>query len=330
MTLLRALAGFVRAVLIAAATAAAAFGLLAIFQPFAASDPRPAAIVDTSQADAMQARIEAMRLALRDAETALGDARRQALVVTPAPGDELRGQYDTQILAATERRDLALRHAEAIRDALQANGPLTALAAIRDSAIVGQMLSQQASLDGQIATEGARLRANHPTMRALTAQRDAVVTQIRTEAANIAAALEAEARIDDAQIALLRTRQAAEMPSPSAEVPAPAPDVAALEAAVAAQRAELDGLVDAYFNIPPAPLRTAEADPLAGAMSAPNLAVVGTAGAAALLFQLLFRRRRTPSRPADDMAEWRADADTDLAEDPADVAEAARPMRAAS
>jgi len=188
-----------RALVIAAATGAAAFGLLVVFQPFGKTAPTAAVTVTGSpEATALQGRIEALRVALRDSETALDAAK--ATSATASPDAASRAQYDAQIAAATERRDLALRHAEAIRTSLDAGVTPSSLAEIRDSVVIGQLLSQQVALDARIATDGARFRANHPTMRALTAQRNALTIQIGQEAANIAAALESEAKIDDAQI----------------------------------------------------------------------------------------------------------------------------------
>lgn len=206
--------GFLRGTLIAAATGAAAFGLLVVFQPFgSAVTVDPAAITADGPGTALKSRIEAQRLALRDTETALSAAD----ATVPSASAATRAQYETQIAAATERRDLSLRHAEAIRRALQDGTALSSLAGIRDSVMVGQLLSQQAALDGKIALESARLKANHPTMRALNAQRVALTSQIEQQAASIATALETEAGLDDAQIALLEAQR------PSAETsPAPA------------------------------------------------------------------------------------------------------------
>ena len=316
------IAGALRALLIAAATGAAMFGLLVVFQPFGKAELAPAAVTISGSpaAATLQRQIEDARIALRETEASLETAKASPTSISPDAAS--RAQYEAQLAAATERRDLALRHAEAIRTSLDAGITPSSLAEIRDSVVIGQLLTQQVTLDATIATEGARLRGNHPTMRALNAQRTALVTQIRQEAANIASALEAEARIDDAQIKLLE----AQMPVLSAAPPAP--DTATLEAAAATQRAELDALVDAYFNIPPAtisttPQQAAPADPL----SVVNIAVVGVAAIAALLFQLvLASRRRRPAEPiAADIAAWEADNDPELA-----VVEEPEPLRKAS
>jgi hypothetical protein len=310
-----------RALVIAAATGAAAFGLLAVFQPFGKTAPTAAVTVTGSpEATALQGRIEALRVALRDSETALDAAK--ATSATASPDAASRAQYDAQIAAATERRDLALRHAEAIRTSLDAGVTPSSLAEIRDSVVIGQLLSQQVALDARIATDGARFRANHPTMRALTAQRNALTIQIGQEAANIAAALESEAKIDDAQIKRLES----ELPRlAQAQTPA---DTSTLETKVAAQRAELDTLVDAYFNIPPATVTATSATPdAADRLSVMNLAVVGVAAVAAILFQLLLAasRRRGPQAAEADVAAWQSDSD---AEDV--IAAEPEPLRRAS
>jgi polysaccharide biosynthesis transport protein len=314
--------GTLRALLIATATAAAAFGLLVVFQPFGKTAPAPAAVTisGTPAATALQGRIEALRVSLRDTEAALENVK-AGISTAATPDASLRTQYEAQIAAATERRDLAVRHAEAIRANLDAGVTPSSLAEIRDSVVIGQLLTQQVMLDGKIAVEGARLKTNHPTMRALTAQRTALVTQIRQEAASIAAALEAEAKIDDAQIKLLD----AELPG-LAEVAPAAPDTSALETKAAAQRAELDGLVDAYFNVPPATVTTSQAAEPANPLSIVNMVVVAVAALAAILFQvLLATRRRRPEPTAVDVAAWESDRDPEIV-----AVEEPEPLRKAS
>lgn len=304
--------GTIRGLLVALAAATAAFGVLVILDPFA--PPRAAAVTqaDIPAATAAQEHIAGLRLALRDTEAQLAAAQ---AAPTDAAEAGSRAQYEAQIAAAIERRDLARRHAAAIRDSLEAGGTPSALAAIRDSVVIGQLLGQQAALDARLAIEGARLKAGHPTMRALTAQRDALAAQIRQEAGNIAAALEAEARIDDAQVELLRTR----LPPPGTATP----DTGALAARAAEQRAELDGLVDAYFNIPA--LAPPAAGPARNPLGTGNLVISAIAGGAALLFQLLVaaRRRRLRAaalaqdltqRLAADLASWNADSDPETIE----------------
>ena len=307
MSVTSVIGGTLRALVIAAATGVAAFGLLVVFQPFGKTAP-PAAVtvVGSPEATALSGRIEAVRVSLRESEAALDAAKSTSAVVSPDAAS--RAQYEAQIAAATERRDLALRHAEAIRASLDAGVTPSSLAEIRDSVVIGQLLSQQVALDAKIAVDGARFRANHPTMRALTAQRNALVIQIRQEAANIAAALEAEAKIDDTQIKLLE----AQLPA-LAEAPAAA-DTSALETKVAARRAELDGLVDAYFNIPPATVTTAAPGTATDPLNAMNLAVIAVAAIAAILFQIVLAARRRPERepaPAD-VAAWETDRDPEL------------------
>lgn len=307
------ISGSIRTLLIASAAGVAVFGALVIFQPFGKAPAAPAAVTVTGSpaASALQGRIEALRISLRETENDLANVKSDLPAAALSPNPNARAQYEAQIAAAMERRDLALRHAAAIRQSLDAGVTPSSLAAIRDSVVIGQLLTQQSALDTQIAIDGARFRSNHPTMLALTAQRNSLVTLIRREAASIASALESEAKIDDAQIKLLEGQLPAEAAQPSA------PDTSMLEAKAAAQRTELDSLVDAYFNIPPVtatvPQTSVPADPFGVA----NLAVVGVAFAAAMLFQTLLAIRR-PRRPVlpeatasdeDDIEAWEADQD---------------------
>jgi hypothetical protein len=311
--------GSIRALLIAAAAGAAAFGALVIFQPFGKAPAAPAAVTVSGSpaADSLQGRIEAVRVALRETEAALDIVNTGAVAAEVFPAGDLRAQYEAQIAAAMERRDLALRHAAAIRQSLDAGVTPSSLAEIRDSVVIGQMLAQQAALDGKIAIEATRFRSNHPTMLALNAQRNALVTQIRREAAAIATALESEAKIDDAQIKLLEEQLPAEMPVSVV-------DTAPLEARAVAQRAELDSLVDAYFNIPPVAASVQQpAQP--DILSPLNLLVAGIAAGAAILFQILLAVRRRPREPApEDIEAWEDDSDpeTGVIEEPAPLRKA--------
>lgn len=316
--------GSIRALFIAAATGAAVFGALVVFQPFGkVPASAPAVVVSgTAAATALQARIEALRVSLRETEAALDNVRSAALAADLSPVANTRAQYEAQIAAAMERRDLALRHAAAIRESLDAGVTPSSLAEIRDSVVIGQLLTQQSALDAQLAVEGTRFKSNHPTMLALNAQRNALVSQIRREAANIATALESEAKIDDTQIKLIEEQ----LPADTAQ--SMAPDPSALEAQAIAQRAELDGLVDAYFNIPPATMPAPQTVEQPDVLSPLNLLVVGVAAAAAILFQILLsiRRRRVEDATHDDLAAWEADHDPEIVV----VEEAPAPLRKAS
>lgn len=321
--------GSIRALLIAAAAGAAVFGALVVFQPFGKATPPPVTVTVSGSpaANALQGRIEALRLSLRETEAAIDSLGPDSSSVSLAANSSTRAQYEVQIAAAMERRDLAMRHAAAIRQSLDAGLTPSSLAAIRDSVVIGQLLTQQSALDAQIAIDGARFRSNHPTMLALNAQRNSLITQIRREAANIATALEAEAKIDDAQIKLLEEQLPAEVALPQAA------DTSALEAKATAQRAELDSLVDAYFNVPPAVTTVPQTSTAAEPLGIANLAVVGVAFAAAMLFQILLaiRRHRRPVVPAaaaadeDDIEAWEADQDPEVV-----VTDEPLPLRKAS
>lgn len=298
MSVRSAIGGTARALVIAATTAGAAFGALVVFEPFGrTAQPAPAETAAAPASLALQDRIETLRLTLRETEQQIETA-----ATAPTGDTATRAQYEVQLAAAIERRDLALRHADAIRKSLESGVTPSSLAAIRDSVVIGQMLTQQVALDAQIAVESARLRANHPTMRALTAQRTALATQIRQEAASIAVALESEAKIDDAQIAALQS-QLAVLPATTIS------DVASLEATAIAQRAELDGLVDAYFNIPASSVATPPLPQSRDVLGPANVVVVAVAAFAALVVQMLLALRRRKTRSRDEVGHWRVDHD---------------------
>ena len=84
-----------RAVLIAAATGAAVFGLLVIVHPFGRDPGSPALVfTDTAGADALHRKIDAARQALRATEAALDKA--DAGSPTLAPGTDTAAQRQTR------------------------------------------------------------------------------------------------------------------------------------------------------------------------------------------------------------------------------------------
>ncbi|MEO6013995.1 MAG: hypothetical protein ABIQ30_10485 [Devosia sp.] len=305
MSWVSAFTKFVRGIFIVLATSAAAFGALVVFHPLDQIAPQKITIASNGvEAKALEGRIEALRLAVRAAE--ISQMPVDAQIVTGSVDTASRAQFEAQIAAASERRDLALRHAKTIRDALGAGIPVSSFAEIRDSVVIGQLLSQQGALNAQVSIEGARLRPNHPTMRALTAQSTSLSAQIRQEAASIASALEAEARLDDAQVTLLQSQLPAEAMPPVARV-ASAPD-----AALAAQRAELDDLVDKYFNIPPATAPIATTSSSHEIFSAINIGLVVVAALAAIGLQLGLAVRRRKKAQTANIKAWRDDSDREV------------------
>ena len=92
--------GTLRTLVIAAATGAAAFGLLVVFQPFGKTTPAVAVTVSGSpEATALQVRIETLRVALRDSEAALDAAPVTSTAASPDAADtarlvgQARGEY---------------------------------------------------------------------------------------------------------------------------------------------------------------------------------------------------------------------------------------------
>jgi hypothetical protein len=140
-------------------------------------------------------------------------------------------------------------------------------------------------------------------MRALTAQRTALAGQIKQEAASIAAALESEAKIDDAQIAVLES-QLVTLPASATA------DTASLQARATAQRAELDGLVDAYFNIPATSAAAPDVAPR-NDLSVANLVVVAIAALVTIAVQILLAQRRRRAQAEADLDDWRNDGDVE-------------------
>ena len=283
----------------ALAAAAATLGLLAVFHPFAGPVPAFA----RSDAPALHAQIDAAIAALTTRQETHDNV---SIAVPSAATPDSDAELQAQISAAIERRDLATRQADAILASLKAGGDLASLAGIRDSVVIGQLLTQQVALDAQIAEQGARLKPSHPVMRGLLAQKRALAEQISTQARAIAQALGAEAASDDALIQALQARLGKAL----AIVPTQPPAASLLSTETNTQRAELDRLVDAYTNQPTA------SQPQSADLLAPlNLLVAAVAFIVAIVFQIALIARQ--SRVAAlDAVRWREDRDPELPKEP--------------
>jgi len=288
-----------RSLAISAATGALVLGVLVVFHPF---DTTVAAVTASPALTALETQIAQARDALRQTETALANVNGASQPAVTSGS----GALDAQLAAAIDRADLSRRHAQAIRDALAAGREVASLAEIRDSVVVGQLLAQRSALEAEIAEQGARLGPSHPTMRALEAQRRALLAQISAQAAAIATALEAEATIEDGEIA--RLRSALGTPDASTNTGDTTVD---LRRKADLQQAELDRLMDAYFQEKSAPGSVLR-DPLAGLSNPVNLLCAGLAALAALVIQLAIglERRQARRRANADLDAWVADQDT--------------------
>lgn len=288
-----------RSLAISAATGALVLGVLVALHPF---DTTVAAVTASPALSALETQIAQARDALRQTETALASVNGASQLAGPSG----TGALDAQLAAAIDRADLARRHAQAIRDALASGREVASLAEIRDSVVVGQLLAQRSALEAEIAEQGARLGPSHPTMRALEAQRRALLAQISAQAAAIATALEAEATIEDSEISRLRSA----LGTPDAPTNTGDP-IVDLRRKADLQQAELDRLMDAYFQEKSAP-GTVLRDPLAGITNPINLLCAGLAALAALVIQLAIglERRQARRRANADLDAWVADQDT--------------------
>lgn len=303
----------------------AAYGLLSVIRPntvaptitlhSVVTQPAPA----TTTAVSLRPRIDSLRTSLAETEAQIDRMQIETLTAsTPMPEPSSQDTAPSlAVQAATERHDLAARQAKAIRDALASNRPVTALAGVRESAAVGQLLGALGAVNDEIAKQSALLRPTHPTMLALLARRTALNEQIDAAAADVATALESDARAEAATIADLSATPpatAAGTPAPPASNPTAAADLHRLQITAASQRAELDALLSTDTPLPipaQAPTVTTTALPLTSAApQSPltNLWIAAGAGVVALLAQMLMTRRRKVVVPVEaDLEAWRED-----------------------
>lgn len=166
-------------------------------------------LADTAEASAwLEQEITKLRARVQESESAVAQYRvRNDLFTgsnqTSLPDQQLSTIAD-QINAAQERRNAAASRAAVIRGMLSSGQGLDGLADLRDTATVQQLAQNKADLQRELAQRSATLLDNHPTMRALRAQISEVDAQIAAEARRVAAALEAEARVEGDLEASLR------------------------------------------------------------------------------------------------------------------------------
>ncbi|ODT74805.1 MAG: hypothetical protein ABS76_35865 [Pelagibacterium sp. SCN 64-44] len=156
---------------------------------------------DTAEASGWLAEeIAKLRVRVTDAETAVATFKVNNDLFSGANNTSLLDQQlstiATQINAAQERKNTALSRATLIRDMIAKGQPIDGVADVRDSVVIQQLSQEKARLQGEKAQRSATLLANHPTIRALTAQIAELNNQINLEGRRVADALEAESRIE--------------------------------------------------------------------------------------------------------------------------------------
>ncbi|RUT32556.1 hypothetical protein EMQ25_05220 [Arsenicitalea aurantiaca] len=164
---------------------------------------------DTADATAwLEREIAALRTRVSEAETAVANYRIENDLFSGANNtsllDQQLSEIAAQITAAQERKNTALSRAQLIRGLIQSGQPIDGVPAVRDSVVIQQLSQSKAALQGELAQRSATLLPNHPTVRALFAQIGEIEVQIAEEGRRVAAALEAEARIEETLEASLR------------------------------------------------------------------------------------------------------------------------------
>ncbi len=188
---------------------------------------------------ALQQRIEALRLSLRETERAIEAAVR-------FPG--VRRRRDPRTVRSTNCR----RHRASRPRTSPCRGHPQESRRRRYALVARRHPRQRRHRPDAVSAGRARCtdrhrqrppRPNHPTMRALNAQRDALTTDPAGSRQHRVRPRSRSRASTTAQIALLQSQ----LPALATVATT---DIASLDAQAAAQRIELDGLVDAYFNIP--------------------------------------------------------------------------------
>lgn len=156
---------------------------------------------DTAEASGwLNEEIAKLRVSVTEAETAVANYKVDNDLFVGANNTSLADQQlttiATQINAAQERKNTALSRAALIRGMIEQGQPIDGVPDVRDSVVIQQLSQEKGRLQGEKAQRSATLLANHPAIQALTAQIAELNNQINIEGRRVAAALEAEARIE--------------------------------------------------------------------------------------------------------------------------------------
>lgn len=155
------------------------------------------ALAEAADASAwLQQEIEKQRGKLRTAEAAVADYRSEHGLLLSGQGDSEVTTVSSQIAEAQARRNSAEARAKVVRDLIAAGQPLDGVADVQKSGVVQGLLQTKAGLSAELAQKSTTLLANHPTIKALRSQIAAIDSQIATEGAKVAAALDAEAKVE--------------------------------------------------------------------------------------------------------------------------------------
>lgn len=110
--------------------------------------------------------------------------------------DQQLSNIATQITSAQERKNTAQSKADLINGLLEQGQPIEGVPDVQQSVVIQQLSQQKAQFQGERAQKMATLLGNHPNVRALTAQIGEIDSQIKIEGRQVAAALEAQAKIE--------------------------------------------------------------------------------------------------------------------------------------
>jgi uncharacterized protein involved in exopolysaccharide biosynthesis len=159
-------------------------------------------LADTAVASGwLEQEIAKLRTKVQEAETAVANYRSDNDLFQSGTGtssilDQQLSNIATQITSAQERKNSAQSRANLIRGLLDSGQPIDGVADVRNSLVIQNLIQSQATLQGELAQRSSTLLGNHPTIKALRAQIGSIQGQIAQEGRKVAAALEAEAKIE--------------------------------------------------------------------------------------------------------------------------------------
>ncbi len=153
---------------------------------------------DTAAATSrLEREIESLRGQVNAADAAVTSYKLEHGFTTnaiPLPPTEAVSATAQKIADAQLRKEDAQRRAEELRALLQSGGELGDVAELRDSLGTSALLQSLAALEAELTQKQTTLLPNHPTIKALRSQIGRLTSEVATEAAKVATALDAEAK----------------------------------------------------------------------------------------------------------------------------------------
>ncbi|WP_055048691.1 GumC family protein [Devosia sp. A16] len=158
-------------------------------------------LADTADATVwLRQEIDKLRTEVKAAETAVANYKVDNDLYVGSNNvsvtDQQLSVVTTQIAEAQQRKNDAESRSKVIRGMIASGQSLDGVNDVRNSVVIQSLLQTKANLQADLAQKSTTLLSNHPTIKALKAQIGELTRQVAAEAARVADALDAEAKVE--------------------------------------------------------------------------------------------------------------------------------------